>query len=52
MILFSVDEGPVTAMEEKATVPDKQLLARLVLARLVLVREEAPHSLLSRGLLL
>jgi hypothetical protein len=52
VILFSVDEGPVTAMEEKATVPDKQLLARLVLARLVLVREEAPHSLLSRGLLL
>jgi hypothetical protein len=47
VILFSVDEGPVTAMEEKATVPDKQLLARLVL-----VREEAPHSLLSRGLLL
>jgi hypothetical protein len=32
-------------MEEKATVPDRQLLARLVL-----VREEA-HSLLSGGLL-
>jgi hypothetical protein len=40
VILFSVDEGLVMAMEEKATIPDRQLLARLVL-----VREEAHPGL-------
>jgi hypothetical protein len=40
VILFSVDEGLVMAMEEKATIRDKQLLARLVL-----VREEAHPEL-------